>query len=867
MPARGATSPDEVQAYVRVTDFTGGEISPLLEGRRDLQKYYSSCRQLENFLPLVQGGVTRRPGTALVAQLPVESPGGVAGYAQSYRLAPFVATEQNAYVVVFECWAHPYGQNDVIAFGANEGILAISSTNASPYTLSSPYSQTLTLQWAQSVDVMWIVDGTQLPQYLSFVAANPADWTIDGTSYLPNPGPWGPLNPSLNATATTLTLGAATGSTTLTASATAGINGGQGFLATDVGRQVRMLLPDPLADSYNPESPPADGTIAWGSAIITGWTSSTVVTVTAYARPSWPSILESSQWQLGAFSNTTGYPAAVGFWGGRLWYGNTPGQPNTAWGSYVGNYVDFNGSERDDTVTEADAVTFTLADAQADGIRWIKGAGSAQMAQLGFGTRADEHILMSGSYGQALAPDSVQGYRESSYGSRGQSGPPIGIGKALIFPRLFGKKLNEWQYAWQVNGYLATDLLQLAEHLAQPGGINRMAWQQEPAQTLWFTTDDGRLLSLAYDAQQNVRAWARHQLGGSYNGGPPQVLDVCVIPNPTIGQDELWLVVLRTLGGASVYTLEVLQPPFRSTRIGSLGQDDAWFVDCGVRSVLTYGNGDVTPGGLVDRRPTDQQGRPYGPPVWGAPGDVITIACDQTTFVAATASGSGSASGKPGSPAYPTIATSIDVLGCIARFNGGTALVTGWTDSQHVTATVLSPFSSTGQALQAAWTMTPRFTVFGGLSLLAGETVSVYGDSFDLGDQVVSATGTITLPQPGFSYVLAGEPYRSDLETVQLETELGPAQTALGKVARIHRLYASLFETVGGWHGPDASTLDAYPVWPAGVTTTLPPPLFTGNVREPFPGGATTLHTVHLLQDRPLPFTCLALVAALEPTT
>ena len=43
--------------------FSTGELSPLYAGRVDLPAYYKGCSQLENFLLMRQGGVTRRPGT------------------------------------------------------------------------------------------------------------------------------------------------------------------------------------------------------------------------------------------------------------------------------------------------------------------------------------------------------------------------------------------------------------------------------------------------------------------------------------------------------------------------------------------------------------------------------------------------------------------------------------------------------------------------------------------------------------------------------------------------------------------------------------------------------------------------------------
>ncbi len=44
------------------TNFTAGELSPRLDGRTDLSKYFNGCKTLQNFLVHPHGGATRRPG-------------------------------------------------------------------------------------------------------------------------------------------------------------------------------------------------------------------------------------------------------------------------------------------------------------------------------------------------------------------------------------------------------------------------------------------------------------------------------------------------------------------------------------------------------------------------------------------------------------------------------------------------------------------------------------------------------------------------------------------------------------------------------------------------------------------------------------
>ena len=64
-----------------ITNFTSGEISPLLEARVDLTQYANGCKTLENFLVHPQGGIYRRGGTKYIASVKTA--------AKKTRLVPF----------------------------------------------------------------------------------------------------------------------------------------------------------------------------------------------------------------------------------------------------------------------------------------------------------------------------------------------------------------------------------------------------------------------------------------------------------------------------------------------------------------------------------------------------------------------------------------------------------------------------------------------------------------------------------------------------------------------------------------------------------------------------------------------------------
>lgn len=51
---------------IPIISLNGGEFSPLIDARSDIEKYSSGCRKLENFLPRIYGAIERRPGTKFV---------------------------------------------------------------------------------------------------------------------------------------------------------------------------------------------------------------------------------------------------------------------------------------------------------------------------------------------------------------------------------------------------------------------------------------------------------------------------------------------------------------------------------------------------------------------------------------------------------------------------------------------------------------------------------------------------------------------------------------------------------------------------------------------------------------------------------
>ena len=176
-----------------INAFNAGELSPLLDGRSDLQKYYSGCRTLENMLVMSYGGATRRPGTRYIAPVKTAS--------KKVRLIPFEYSIQQAYILEFgDQYIRFYKDGAQIESGGN------------PYEISTAYLEAdlFDLQYIQSADVMYIVHPDYHPKQLWRTAHT--SWTIADVDF--ERGPFFDENET-NVTITPL---AATGNITLTAS-------------------------------------------------------------------------------------------------------------------------------------------------------------------------------------------------------------------------------------------------------------------------------------------------------------------------------------------------------------------------------------------------------------------------------------------------------------------------------------------------------------------------------------------------------------------------------------------------------------------------------------------------------------------------
>jgi hypothetical protein len=579
--------------------FNAGELAPELIGRVDVAKVAAGCSRMENFIPLVQGPARRRGGTRFVAEVKTS--------ANRTWLARFEFNTTQTYVLEFG--------NLYIRFFTNNGVLE--SSPGVPLEVVTPYATadltdadgSFALNMVQSGDVLYICHPSYAPRKL--VRTGALTWTLSTVST--DGGPFNDVDPDQTVT---LYASAATGAgVTVTASASA-------FASTDVGRLVYLeqkkanaILPwengaaitaaderrsdgkvyEALNSATTGATRPThsegaeyDGAtgVQWeyrhagaGWAIITAYTSATVVTVTVLSRI--PSMAVGSgnattRWALGAWGSVPGWPSHVTFYKNRLVFARSVDRK--LWFSVAADYENFRSKDQAGQVTADMSISISVESDQSNRIQYVIPADA-----LIIGTAGGEHICRE-QRDEAFGPTNVQILATSDFGSRGV--PPVRVGETVLFIQRSGRKLRAISYDVAQDGYRSLDMSILAPHTIPKGNfVRQLAYQKEPHSIIWVVRDDGYLWGFTFNKEQYAEppfgGWHRHVIGGE-----GIVESAVTVPSPSNDRDDLWLIVRRTIDGNTERYVERMEAEYESGD----DQKDAFYVDSG----LTYDGAPAT---------------------------------------------------------------------------------------------------------------------------------------------------------------------------------------------------------------------------------------------------------------------------------
>jgi hypothetical protein len=497
---------------------------------------------------------------------------------------------------------------------------------------------------------------------------------------------------------------------------------------------------------------------------------------------------------------SSNYPGCVTYFQQRRVYGNLVTSPEEMDFSKTGAYSTFDTSFAS---LDSDAIQIAIASQQVNEIRSMVPTSTGLVVLTSGGA-----FLVSGGTPQAaVSPSNIVALPQASTGANDL--PPIRVNYDILFVQNKGSIVRDFAFNFYTQSYYGYDRSALSNHLFFGYQLLEWAWAEEPFKIIWVVRDDGKLLSLTYVPEQEVYGWAQHDTQGVFES-------VCVVPEGQ--EDAVYLVVRRQFGQKLVRYVE------RMASRKFVRVEDAWFVDCGVGTSLPrpgFGFSVVATGNV--------------------PGAVATLTADAGT---------------------PFSSTWIGQI--IWLDSGGKLKVTASADSTHLTATILQPLGDIlpgGQSndfapvVAGAWEYGPQFTTFGGLQHLAGHPVMILADGSALEPQVVSSSGTVTLPTP-CSKCVAGLGFQGQLQSLYLD--IGDP-TIQGKRKKISAITVRMDKTRGLKLGETFDGLvPMKEIPPTGYSAPLP--LISEDRRVNIINGWNEPAQMCVQQDWPLPATVLGLI-------
>lgn len=427
------------------------------------------------------------------------------------------------------------------------------------YKLATPYNagELIDIDYAQSFDTIYLAH--EYYPVAKLVRADHADWSYDEVAFSPGISP----PTSVSAVATTPNTDSA--------------NSGDGYFPQTYsyivsavnadGQESRGSAPDTATNDT--ELPRNYTTITWaapagdvdyyriykahesGSYGYIGETTSLSFVDDGYQ----PDYADAPIEAYNPFNAAGKYPARLGFWEQRLWFGRTTSNPN---GVFASRSADFENMDFARPQRENDSIAMSISTGQSNVIEAF-----IPMDRLLVGT-SDNIFSLVGPNDDVLVPTPPPGAKR--HVGRGIALPkPIMVGEVAFYQPRIESGLRTLGYTFEIDGYRSNDVSIFAPHLFQDFRIVRMAYQAEPGSILWCVRNDGKLLAFTWEAEQQVWGWTEMDVGG-------KVLDVCSVPEGE--EHRVYLIVEREIAEATVRYVEYLD------RLKWTDYRTASFLDC-----------------------------------------------------------------------------------------------------------------------------------------------------------------------------------------------------------------------------------------------------------------------------------------------
>lgn len=511
------------------TNFSNGEIDPLMDMRHDTGAYQGGARKLRNVALLNQGGVSRRPGTGYLATLNGRS-----------RLIPFEFSAAERYVLAFS--------NTRLDIYNTSGTLLQTLTSC-PWTSSQLFDLTFT----QAADVMIVCHPEMQTQIIrrtglstftraAFAFGNSINSDLiyqpyykfsDDTVTLSASGTTGSVTLTTSAAFFTasyvglrlrwfgieIEITAFTNSTTATGTVKGTLKGHYDvdpFATTEGSNVVEVThVNHGLSTGTSVTIAGANGFGGISSNQLNGTRTITVVndnlyTVVAGANASSSldgggsnvtfsgNNIPTRNWAEPSFSVVRGWPGCVTFHENRLWFGGSYSQPDSLWSSKIGDFFNFDLGEGLDN----ESIQVSVG---SDDISSIKHLVSNRHLQIF--TATSEFYIPRVSQ-STITPANITIARQTPYGSGKVT--PLPFDGATVFLQSTQKAIREFLYTDTEQAYNAPTLTLLADHLISSPNDMTVSYgtSKRGEQYLLVTNSDGSIAVFHSARAEKLAGWA-----------------------------------------------------------------------------------------------------------------------------------------------------------------------------------------------------------------------------------------------------------------------------------------------------------------------------------------------------------------------
>jgi hypothetical protein len=271
--------------------------------------------------------------------------------------------------------------------------------------------------------------------------------------------------------------------------------------------------------------------------------------------------LPTRNWDEQVFSVVNGYPGAVTFHEGRLWFAGSGGVPDGLWASRIFDYFNFSIND----ALANDSIQITLGSDDISNIRHLVSNGDLQI----FSATADFYAFATQN--QALTPTNITIRRQTPFGA--STVHPKVFDGATIYMQASNTGLREFLYSEATQRYASTDLNVLSSHLIDtPKAMAILrGTTTRSEQYAFIINDDGTMAVFHSSRSEQLAGWTLWEMAGD---GTPQFSSVAVLGG------VVWFSVLRdgTYRLEQLYE-EITNPIDGVTHYSQATATDTWVVD------------------------------------------------------------------------------------------------------------------------------------------------------------------------------------------------------------------------------------------------------------------------------------------------